>query len=353
MSISVITLERSLLADHDLYPEDEHGYRRAIIEAFSAWGILPDTLSVITEKPLVWPELRNAAADLGHTEAIEAIEDDFGVLISRPDAIFEELKDRNNQWDNAGDVVIGNLEQIKNCIGERLDRHLEVSARSPASRRHRSLTKVQVLQRDLLGSELSHDRETAYLTRRFDAAVLGDFHSSRRRAGSARDNWNQSRKVPATIETSDVNGLPKVSVRLVRMARRIGRRGQTESEYVVEIIQSRDGYFDPDMQALADAGDENAFAKGWKARYGKRKRRRDSRYRAGATLLIDASTYEIRRVIRTRYRADEDVGLEMRRYLLGSGDIAPNAFDGPREDAQKTANTFAALHRHVRQETIR
>ncbi|CAN0602296.1 unnamed protein product, partial [Ectocarpus sp. 12 AP-2014] len=46
-------LRAIVTADHDLYPEDDHGYRRAIIEAFSAWGIVPQGMAVVTEKSLL------------------------------------------------------------------------------------------------------------------------------------------------------------------------------------------------------------------------------------------------------------------------------------------------------------
>ena len=61
---------------------------------------------------------------------------------------------------------------------------------------------------------------------------------------------------PQTIARSDITSRPKVQVHSVRMANRLGKRGQKESEYVVEIIQSRDAYFDPEIQKLADARED-------------------------------------------------------------------------------------------------
>ena len=59
---------------------------------------------------------------------------------------------------------------------------------------------------------------------------------------------------PATIERSEVDGLPKVEVHSVRPARRVGPDGQQIAELVVEITQSRMGYQTLDEQERADAG---------------------------------------------------------------------------------------------------
>ena len=131
------------------------------------------------------------------------------------------------------------------------------------------------------------------------------------------------------------------------MASRIGKRGQTESEYVVEITQSRDGYFDSKIQALADAGNVAEARQAWQKAYGNKPYRRDFRYRCGSTLLIDAKNFDIRRVVRTDFRVDQDQGLDrMRRYLRDNARHAPNAFDDP-AGGPPASDTFAALHRHV------
>ncbi len=66
-------LRAIITADHDLYPEDDHGYRQALIEAFTDWGIVPEGMPVITEGALLWPELREAVADDKRLDAIIAL----------------------------------------------------------------------------------------------------------------------------------------------------------------------------------------------------------------------------------------------------------------------------------------
>ena len=343
-------LRAIITADHDLYPDDEHSYRIAIIEAFAAWGIVPDGMPVITQKALLWPELREAAADLADDSTIDSLESDFGTLISRPDKIFEEFRDRFDMRDDAGSELISNLELIKNRIGERLDSNLEKSVRvkSTSRRMAMSLTKDDILKRNLLGSEFANDREVVYLAREFYSQMFWGIVTGQQNSELLRAiGVTLASDAPRTIGRSKINGLPTVAVKSVRMASRIGKRGQTESEYVVEITQSRDGYLDPNIQALADAGNDAEAMQAWQKAYGNKPYRRDFRYRCGSTLLIDAKSFDIRRVVRTDFRVDQDQGLDrMRRYLRDNARHAPNAFDDP-AGGQSASNTFAALHRHV------
>ncbi|MGQ7848061.1 hypothetical protein ACUNV4_26430 [Granulosicoccus sp. 3-233] len=342
-------LRAVITADHDLYPEDDYHYRRAFIEAFTAWGIVPEGTPVITERSLIWPEFREAAADHQREHDIDSLEADFRGLISRPDEIFKELKRRNDMRDNAGRELIRELESLKDRLVHRLQEKQESSTQTTSARRSlRAFSKNDVLQRNLLGSEFSNDRAVVFLAREFYSLIFWGIISGQQdnellhMIGITLEN-----DAPNTISRSEITGLPTFQVGSVRMANRVGKRGQTESEYVVEIIQSRDGFLDRQIQALADKGTRTAITRAWRKLHGQKPYRRDFLYRCGCTLLIDTKSFEIRRVIRTRYRADEDEGLErMRRFLKGSTWQARNAFDDP-TDGQGTCNAFAELHRHV------
>ncbi len=332
-------LRAIITADHDLYPEDDYGYRRAIIEAFSAWGIVPDGMAVVTENSLLWPELREAAADLGTD--VEDLRENFGRLVSRPERILQTIRSANG-----GQPVINGLEAIKNRIAAAMKSGMDRRLRN-----HDGLRKDQVLQQNLLASEFEHGREVAHWVRTFYAQLFWGLitqQTSKELLKVIGINLN-AKEAPWTMRRSGTNKLPTVEVHSVRMARRIGKRGQMESEYVVELIQSRDGYFDPKVQAFADRN-QNAKAKAaWLATRPNAKPSdfgRDFVYRSGCTLLIDTKSYEIRRVIRTKHRADEDEGLNRLREYLLRGEAGPaNAFDAPKD--QDGENAFAALHRHV------
>lgn len=354
-------LRAIITADHDLYPEDDFGYRAALIEAFTAWGIYPDNMPVITEKALIWPELRDAAADLGIDEKIDSFEAMFGTLASNPQQIFNKVKEQLDYVDSAGQVLIRRLEAKRRKINTILEENYETSVRSRSSISLPSLdlTKSEILGQNLLSSEYENGREAAFAIREFYAALFWGMISSL----NADDDSSKARKkgdalmrvigiatddtAPRTIARSKMTDRPTMQVHSVRMANRLGKRGQKESEYVVEIIQSRDAYFDEDVQNAADAMSDAEFRKFWEEKFGSTNVQKDFRYRSGCTLLIDARSFEIRRVIRTRYRADQNEGLiRQRRHLYGSARNAPNAFDNPAKGDHK-GNAFAAQHRHV------
>lgn len=132
----------------------------------------------------------------------------------------------------------------------------------------------------------------------------------------------------------DANRL-SVEVHSVRTARRRSPRGGVVTDLVVEITQRRRGYFDAEEQKKQDApgavADEN--------------HKSDFLYRAGCTLLINAATMKVRRIIRTPGTITDDRQLErMRRYL--ADEMEPgNAFARAR-DSLDAREPFALLHRH-------
>ena len=337
-------LRAIITADHDLYPEDDYDYRRALIEAFSAWGIVPSGMAVVTENSLLWPELREAAADLGTD--VRNLKENFGRLVSRPERILDELRHSGNFKDDAHKKVIKELEAIKNKIEASMKRSMDRRIKG-----YSGLHKDEVIFQNLLATEFEHGREVAHWVRIFYAQLFwGLITQQTSNALTKVIGINlDAQEAPHTIGRSPVNALPRVQVHSVRMARRIGKRGQLESEYVVELIQSRDGYFDTNVQELADKGKMAKAKETWLAARPGAKRadfKRDFVYRSGCTLLIDTKSFEIRRVIRTKFRADDDTGLnQLRQYLL-RGETGPaNAFDALED--QDGDNAFAALHRHV------
>ena len=342
-------LRAIITADHDLYPDDEKSYRLAFIEAFTAWGITPRGISVVTENSLIWPEFRDVVADLNMIDDFEA---EFTSLVSHPEAILEELNHSQEMQDNDERITMRRLRELRQKISNKLNETFERKIK-PDSKilSRRSSTKQNILNRDLLRNEFDHDREVSFLARNFYAQMFwGLMNLTGNEQLKDLVGITSNKEAPLTLHRSKVNKTPKFQVTSVRMASRTGKRGQTESEYVVEIVQSRDGFFDKKIQSLADKGKLNEAKKVWKKLYGDKHFQRDFRYRCGCTLLIDARTYEIRRVIRTRNQADDDAGLDrLRRYLMSKSRQARNAFDGPNSHSEHS-NAFADLHRHVHRE---
>jgi hypothetical protein len=139
---------------------------------------------------------------------------------------------------------------------------------------------------------------------------------------------------PPTVFRAKPSGQVAVEVHSVRTALRRSPRGAPTTDYVVEITQRRRGYFDASKQKAMDVpgnpdpGDDGDF-----------------RYRAGCTLLINPTTMEVRRVIRTPGDIADDAQLERVRRFLTDGELEPgNAFDFAR-NAMSAREPFALLHR--------
>ena len=114
------------------------------------------------------------------------------------------------------------------------------------------------------------------------------------------------------------NGSPTIEVHAVRPSVRRTSRGSIRTTFIIEVTQRRRGYFDKeeqkrkDTQAQPIAADEKG----------------DFTFRTGCTIVIDPSTQEILRVIRTAGDINNNVELErVRKFLCGETSVNGNAFD--------------------------
>jgi len=111
-------------------------------------------------------------------------------------------------------------------------------------------------------------------------------------------------------------GRPTLEVASVRPAHRIGPRGKAVTDLVVEMIQRRRGYRDPEVQDRVDRGEIEPPAP-------------DFVFRGGCTLLIDPARTRIRYGIYHRILSESRLA-RMRDYLYGSDDrsLAATYFGG-------------------------
>ncbi|MEM0989073.1 MAG: hypothetical protein AAGK00_09335 [Pseudomonadota bacterium] len=366
-------LRAIITADHDLFPDDEKGYRRAFIEAFTAWGIRPAGMPVVTEAALLWPSLAEAAEDAGYKEAhaipFQAKLNDMVYWAARPSEAIETLARNELIPQTSVDGLHADMERVRQAFLETMNRRTDREANG---------TTEAGFNINLLEMDLNVDRKFIYEVRKLYShlfwAILSRWPDNMLELmGMAVGSFPQR-----TFTQSRITGKPTIDVYSVRIARRAGKRGQHEDEYVVELIQSRDGYRDPEVQEMIDRDgkpqltfdaekrayldeDGNAVVdydpeKHDRTRDGMTWPRetiddpayhRDFRYRAGCTLLIDARTFTIRRLIRTPFRADDDRGLDqMRKHLSNSARHAMNAFDGP-DGVGDPSKAFAVMHRNI------
>jgi len=341
-------LRAIITADYDLFPEDKHGYRAAFLEAFAAWGIVPKGMPILSEGSLIWPLLDTSV--LAQTVTDDTLQADISVLVTRPDKLLDDLRAQYPQRNGRDNDLITGLESDKNELVKSLNEALRkrMAATGNASRAQEMMTKEGLLQQNLLELEFTTPREVIHHARNFYARLFWGIIVKQPEALLQTIGICMRKDAPQTISRSPINDLPAMQVRSVRVASRLGNRGHFEREYVVELVQSRAGYLDREVQRLADEG-QMADALGlWNAQsrfVQLTTLRRDFAYRTGCTLLIDTRSFQIRRVIRTPYRIDEDAGLEqVRAHYAAARNTPRNAFDAPVTSAPAS---FAALHRHV------
>ncbi|MEM1052190.1 MAG: hypothetical protein AAGI28_08855 [Pseudomonadota bacterium] len=354
-------LRALITSDHDLYPEDEFGYRMALIEAFSAWGIYAENTPIITEQALLWNDLSNAVAANPNPGSLEGFGTNFAQLVANADEIFPMLENSDLLGDNKRRSLARYLQELKEDIGLQLSASSDPDiaqeavrrGKKPKSHKRFSMSEADLVNRNLLGNEFEYDRHVTHLARIFYAQMFwGIIHLQNDPAMHHMMGITLERSAPHSIERSAITDLPKVQVHSVRMASRIGKRGLKENEYVVEIIQSRMGFFDKELQAHVDANRKQQKDKRWAQLYGEREFGADFHYRCGSTLLIDTRSFTIRRIIPTRCRADQDEGLDrLRNYLSANGRHARNAFDDPSAGGAGT-QAIADLHRSVARESF-
>ncbi|MEP3346275.1 MAG: hypothetical protein ABJN34_00110 [Litoreibacter sp.] len=339
-------LRALITADRDLFPVDAQGYRAAFIEAFACWGILPKEISSVSVPALCWPTLRNAEAD---RQALRGISEDMGwldkvhsnlgLMLSQPRRMLSHLAspmsikgvERRKRYQIEVERAEDEAHRVGMLIHERLSRFNHASTTMTLHDQPANALKLDV---NLLEVDDSRDREVVYHASAHYQRLLWLMMNSTSSARFAElTGLTLSEDTPPTVRRSLTTGLPSLHVASVRVSRRQGQRGQPEREYVIEVIQTRRGYLDPDRQAHEDARDVDPNDS---------KRACDFKYRAGTTFLVDARNFNIRRLIRTKHSVDDPAGLAAcRAYVDGTDAQAPNAFHSGRSSS---STAFTDLH---------
>ncbi len=139
-----------------------------------------------------------------------------------------------------------------------------------------------------------------------------------------------SAETPKSVFNTD--GKPTVEVHSVRLARRVGERGETTTDIVIEILQRRRGYFDPDVQFQVD-------------KYGPRsKNDEDFIFRGGCTLLVDPADGRVRYAVNKHILSDYRLDLQ-RRFLAGEPTTMRSTYFGSPGVDDRSREPFALLHR--------
>ena len=286
-------LRAIVTADHDLNADDFAGYRLAFVESFRQWGLHPAGMRSMSVESLLWPDRRAAEEAAG----VGATQDEMHSLFVEDQPInFPEQQKAN------------------------------IRTTRPQAHRLQSWT-------------LESDRYKTWLGVDVDAATLwswlmkGKGRKLTRVFGLVVDEDNPP---PTVFRSPSSENRVSVEVHSVRRALRRSPRGETVADLVVEITQRRRAYFDPEKQKAMDAPGAPPLPPTEKG---------DFRYRAGCTVLMDPTTMEVRRVIRTAGTIADDAQLErVRRYITEGAPGPANAFQ-PARTAMQEREPFALLHR--------
>ncbi len=351
-------LRAIITADHDLFPDDVNGYRAAFIEAFTAWGITPSDVSILSEKALLWPTLseaeenRQSVPEANPAEVTTTmVQKKIGWMLSDPIGAFSDLSSSvaSAQTKAQQEAFQGTLTTILNeqkHLHERMQGRMSdladalplatvKSAKTSASTQPSTnfLEIADTTDRVLEYHAANYYKRLLWLLISKDATpefldLIGIAHV------------NDPDNPMGTLRRSSITGLPSLHVHSVRIAKRHGQRSKLEREYVIELIQTRRGYFDPKQQEAEDARPPSAKDNS---------RPHDFKYRAGVTFLIDAQSFAIRRLIRSRHSIYSEAGLQAHRAHLTGEETRPNnAFYSGTNPGSDQA--FTDLHRHSHSE---
>jgi hypothetical protein len=295
-------LRAIITADTDLVPNDRYHYRTAFAEAFAKRGVAVEGQSFSSMETLCWDP---------------------------PEPFANPKGDPSQTADSSFIEVLQRL-------------HLGVSFGTFNPDSGSKKTNKEILDSSFAGVEGYKDakgkrnlRDLAMMIVRSNQAIMHDWLS----ADSDNDpDWEKMLgirfKVGDSLRTirSDARGNAKFEVSSVRISRRNSPDGDVLPQLLVQVVQSRRGYFDEEMQSKADRGelgsDDEVSRKG------------DFTFRGGATIIVDLRDGSVQRVIRKSI-ADDNRLRRVRAFKLGD----PSALGFGYRLLGAQPEPFALLHR--------
>tara|TARA_R110000751_G_scaffold288076_4_gene393297 strand:- start:152449 stop:154674 length:2226 start_codon:yes stop_codon:yes gene_type:complete len=280
-------LRAIITADLDINPVDECGYRVAFVESFRAWGIYPHGTRSMSIESLRWPGFAEAFArakaladnEAVHAESIQVVGTKGRMMAQQS---LDGFLDAGPDGSGTDEMLLRDVSRTKRKSFEALDLRQD----------RFDLWKQMKANGYFIWRWLMQDDERE---------VVGTL-------GLVIDD----NKAPATVYRNRKNE-PTIEVHSVRpIVLKTDEFGE-QNFLVVEVLQRRRGYLDPEKQKKMDRTRKPLS----------RDEHGDFTYRAGCTFLINPENKEIRWVMRTAGTIVADSELErMRRYL--TGDNLPN-----------------------------
>ncbi|TMU57490.1 hypothetical protein [Flagellimonas algicola] len=261
-----------ITADLDFSPQNEE-YRIVFIQSFREWGILPKRVTSTGIDGLKWPsadEMMRNTPSTQYQDTDEAFqhrqEEQSQKRVSMKEYMRGNFLSKIENW---------NLESDRFKVWNIL-RRLRIQV-------HNWLKQGDAIGRDY--GEL------------FGLVIY------------------KESDMPQTIYC-DQHGDPTLEVHSVRPTVRQTIAGSFTTDIVVEVTQRRRGYFDPLVQ---EEKDKNGVTPGEDG---------DFTYRAGCTIIINPTSQEIRRIIRTpdTIRSNQELN-RLRDFIMGDDGVVGNSFN--------------------------
>jgi len=322
-------LRAIVTADFDYTQEDPLGFRLAFVESFRQWGIHPTGMRSMSVESLLWPTGETAIKETGiRTRDVKAGDEFYaaGAL----DTVYDLIETAREA--GATNEQLAPLKAKLNDLSVELS---DLAFQDEAIK----LALNKKMDLDFEPWTLDSDRYQTFdgarknIPRIFDWLVMGKGRILTPAFGLV---LNQNDLPRTVIGSGSSGGYGSVTVQTVRTATRRSLRGAPMTDLVVDILQRRRGYFDPDKQKKLDQSDTIDLNDNG-----------DFQYYAGCTLHLNPATMEVRWVIRTPGTIADDAQLErMRRFLIEGGLEPGNAFDLV-DKALHTREPFALVHNAV------
>ncbi|HTU18550.1 MAG TPA: hypothetical protein VMG10_10860 [Gemmataceae bacterium] len=284
-------LRALITGDSELAPDDPHGYRIAVIEAFRRRGIYPRDVRTLAWDALLWQKPTDHLPD-------------FADLIHK-------LK---SGW---------------------------MPESMPGFKPPARGKEPPTLEWQTTASREQIDR----LNHRYQYATWAWFKEQAANSGKRRNGFLPDAiglalgaDAPATIYRSKLDGLPALEIHSVRSARRPLQDGRTILDLVIEMTQSRRGYLDPEKQKRADKLPPDSPQ--WKTP----ELRPDFKFRGGCTLLIDSEKGELRYCIVKSIRSESRLARQ-RAFVSGAAEPSLRATYTRLTPGSPIHEPFALLHR--------
>ncbi len=261
-----------ITADLDFAPQNEE-YRIVFIQSFREWGILPKQVTSTGIDGLKWPSADEMMRNTPSTQYQDTDE-----------AFQHRQQEQTQRKDSMKEYMRGNfLSKIENWNLES-DRYKVWNI----------LRKLRIQVHNWLKQGDNIGRDYGEL---FGLVIY------------------QEPEMPQTIYC-DQFGDPTLEIHSVRPTVRQTIAGSFTTDIVIEVTQRRRGYFDPKVQEEKDKlgvtpADDGNFT-----------------YRAGCTIIINPTSQEIRRIIRTpdTIRSNEELN-RLRDFIMGDDGVVGNSFN--------------------------